>query len=246
MCGSRSSGSPTTATSRRSPAAARRRAMMAEDRAAWSARVAWVWRQASAAASAIATTGSTLVRPCSTSRTGPGRRHRVRSGTTSTPSPLGPPHDRASPARTSKCSGTGSRPRDAMASTSSGMPRAWQSPWAASRGWRVPISALADWTAASALPGTASACSRAARSTRPTRSTGTSANIDGSWAAAAWKRPVVRIAECSTAVATIRAPRRRPAYRRPSSPARSAAGPPGRNETSSGRTPSPWASTSRA
>jgi hypothetical protein len=176
-------------------------------------------RHASAAARASAIMGSTSVRPCSTSLTGPGRRHRVRAGTTRTPRPPGPPQDLASPARTSKYSGTGSRPRQAMASTSSGTPWVRHSSCARSRGCRVPISPLAHWTAARTVPGTDSAVLQGLRrSTRPDRSTGTSANSDGSWAAAAWWRPVVRIAECSTALATIRAPRRRAAYRRPASP----------------------------
>ena len=64
-------------------------------------------------------------------------------------------------------------------------------------------------------------------------------------ASAAW-RPGTRTAECSTAEATTRVPRRRPAYLRPSAIQRTAVGPSGAKATSEGRTPSPAASTSRA
>ncbi len=63
--------------------------------------------------------------------------------------------------------------------------------------------------------------------------------------AAARARAGTRTAECSTAEATVRAPRRRAAYRTPSTARSSAVGPLGRKLTSAGRTPRPVAMTSR-
>ena len=62
------------------------------------------------------------------------------------------------------------------------------------------------------------ASSSASRSTRPRASTGTSSNSDGSPGVAARWRPRVRTPECSTAEATSRAPRRRPACSSPVAP----------------------------
>ena len=117
---------------------ARIRSTRAAARACSVARDASVCCQASAAARARATTGSASVRPPSSSLAGPGRRHRVRSGTTSTPTPPGPPHERASPASTSYAVGGASRPSEA-----------WRPPAAAHRG---PGRAAAPAPAAAACP----------------------------------------------------------------------------------------------
>ena len=126
------------------------------------------------------------------------------------------------------------------------MPRRRHSSCAAARGWRVPTSPLALCSAATAVPGESRAVAHAARSTRPRASTGTGPNCPGSPAAAAACRPGSRIAECSTVAATSRAPVRRAAYRRPSSPRRKAVGPPGVKLSVSGATPRPCASTDLA
>ena len=138
------------------------------------------------------------------------------------------------------------RPSDAIASTSSGTPWARVRWCTAASGWRVPTSPLALCTAAAVVPGRARALSSASRSTRPRASTRTSSNSDGSPDVAARWRPRVRTPECSTADATSRVPRRRPACISPSQPARRATGPDGRKDSSGGRTPSPAATTSRA
>ncbi len=223
-CGSRSSGSPATSTSATAPAADRTRSTRARASSDSPARCAAVCCHASAAASARGTHGTWPPGPCPGSPAGPGTTQRVRSGTTRTPTPPGPPQDWASPASTSKEVGEATRPRDAWASTTSGMPALRHTSWTCWSGWRVPTSPLACCTAAPTVPGTATASARAAGSTRPCRSTGIVAKSVSSPACAARCCPGTRTAECSTAPATRRAPRRRPAWRTPSTAHRTAIG----------------------
>src|SRR4051794_12881034 len=120
-CGSLSSGSPTTSVSGTPAAALRMSSTSARLVRASTCRVAAVCCHASAAARASGTQGATSVRPCSTSARASAQCHRTPSRTTRTPSG-GPPQERASPTRTSQSAGTTSRPRDAIASTTSGTP----------------------------------------------------------------------------------------------------------------------------
>ena len=90
---------------------------------------------------------------------GPGRAGAtgVRSGTTSTPTPAGPPHQRASPASTSYAVGGASRPARARrppAAVRRGLEARCH---ASASGCRVPTSPLAAWTAAATVPGAARA-----------------------------------------------------------------------------------------
>ena len=243
--GSRSTESPTTSVSGTAEAAARIRSTRSRAAAASASREVAVCCQASAAASARGTQGVTSVRPCSTSGRAPGQCQRVPSRTTRTPSG-GPPHDRASPTRTSHATGVASRPRDAVASTTRGMPLGSVSAHASSSGCRVPTSPLAAWRAAATVPGTERASAQAPRSTAPLGVTRTSAKRSAAPERAARARPGTRIAECSTAEATVRAPRRSAAYSTPSTARTSAVGPLGRKLTSAGLTPRPSARTSRA
>ena len=154
--GSRSSGSPTTSVSGTTDAAPRMSSTSARATCVSAARVAVVCCHASAAASASGTHGVTSARPCSTSARASDQCHRTPSRTTSTPSG-GPPHDRASPTRTSQSGGTSSRPSDAIASTTRGMPWAAAASRAAASGWRVPTSPFALCSTATTVPGTARA-----------------------------------------------------------------------------------------
>ena len=243
--GSRSSGSPTTSVSGTAEAAPRIRSDEGPGLTPVVLAPRSVCCHASAAASASGTHGPTSVRPASTSARASGHCHRTPSRTTRTPSG-GPPHDRASPTSTSQSVGTSSRPSEAIASTTRGMPLGWVIALASASGWRVPTSPFALCRAATTVPGTPTAAAQASRSTAPVTVTGTSANRLGSAVRAARPRPGTRTAECSTAEATVRAPRRRAAYSTPSTALARAVGPLGRKVTSGGRTPSPAAMTSRA
>ncbi len=85
------------------------------------------------------------MRPCSMSARAAGHCHRTPSRTTRTPRG-GPPHERASPTSTSQSGGTSSRPSEAIASTTRGMPWAPAASRASARGWRVPTSPFALWS----------------------------------------------------------------------------------------------------
>ena len=162
---------------------------------------------ASAAASTSGTQGAAGSRPCSASRRGPGSPHRVPVRTASRPSG-GPPKAAASATRTDPVPGgmpCGSRPSEAVASTSSGMPCPRHSASTSASGWRVPTSALADWSTAPATSPPASATAYAVRSTRPSPSTGTGSSTPG------WSSTTER----SVAPATTRGPVRRRAWRSP-------------------------------
>ena len=151
--GSRSTGSPTTSVSGTAAAARRGSGPPARARAGPAARAA---RSASCSAAAAASTdgtsGSPGTRPCSFSSAGPSERHRTPVRTASTPTPAGPPHDRASPTSTSPPSGRTSRPASRPASTSSGTPAARQSSAASATGCRVPTSPFAACRQAAATP----------------------------------------------------------------------------------------------
>ena len=148
---------------------------------------------------------------------GPGRRHRVRAGTTSTPTGGAAPRPRVADEHVV---GRGHRvaAQATQASTSSGTPCRGAPLLASSSGWRVPTSPLAVCSAAATSRPRQGALERVevdpAQGVHPHHLAATSPE-----AAASWRR--VRTAECSTAEATTRAPLRRPACSSPSHPARS-------------------------
>ncbi len=94
------------------------------------------------------------------------------------PTPAGPPQSRAEAARTSHAWGTGSCPITCTAWTSRGTPASRARAATSASGWRVPTSALAAWTHASAV-GRDKASSKAARSRRPRVSTETRSTCVG-------------------------------------------------------------------
>jgi hypothetical protein len=150
---------------------------------------------------------------------------------------------RALAVRIDQPSGTGTRPTDWAASTSSGTPTAAHMSAAAATGCTVPTSWLAEISAARATPGPATAVAQASGSTRPSRSTGTGT--------AAPPPATCAAAACSTAECSIvEWTNARPARARPASPpataARTAAVPLDVKVSSSGRMPSASAVAARA
>lgn len=145
-------------------------------------------------------------------RTLDGEPHPLR--TASSPTPDGPPHLWALPVSSDQPSGTGSRPSDCAASTSSGTPAARQTSATPATGCSVPTSWLADCRQASAVSSRSTAA-YAAVLTAPDRSTGTSETDPpwASWAAAEWSTD-----ECSTEETTRWRPTRRRPARAPEIP----------------------------
>ncbi|GAB3811687.1 hypothetical protein GCM10027605_52160 [Micromonospora zhanjiangensis] len=144
---------------------------------------------------------------------------------------------------TDQPAGSGTRPTDWAASTYSGTPCAAQAAAARSTGWTVPTSWLALIRAASATPGAATAADQAARSSRPSRSTGTGTAAPP---ASTCRRAACSTAECSIAECTSVAPARRRPANPPSTAACAAVVPLPVKESSSGRTRSTSAVAARA
>ena len=145
-------------------------------------------------------------------------------------------------------SGAATRPSDAWASTPSGTPAARQAAQAAVE--RLHGARPRRWRAGGPRP----PCRARSTARRPrlevdppgARPRRPSRTRSGRRRSRPRGGPGTSTAECSTAEATTRAPRRRAAYRRPSTIQRTAVGPSGAKATSEGRTRSPAASTSRA
>src|SRR5665647_2289823 len=169
-CGRRSTGSPTTSTSRTVCATRSRIRSTSARRASDRARSASTARNEAAAA----TTAGRLTPPGAhgSSSSGPVGVVRTRARTARTPTPAIPPQSDGSAASTSQWAPTSTCPTLAPASTSRGTPARVVASNAAATGCSVPTSPFACCSAASATSGPMASC-QARRSNRPVRSTGT-------------------------------------------------------------------------